>query len=166
MSANRYQAHVLVLPEDDANRDLVIGFRSDASVEFRRIQVEDVAGGWRRVLELFQSDYLDGMRANALRCMVLLFDFEVYPEEWVDLAKAHIPDDVKERVFILGALTTPEELKARLGSYETIGKAAAKDCRDGTDTTWGHALLKHNANELDRLRQQVRPILFPSVSSR
>jgi hypothetical protein len=84
----------------------------------------------------------------------------------VDLAKAHIPDDVKERVFILGALTTPEELKARLGSYETIGKAAAKDCRDGTDTTWGHALLKHNANELDRLRQQVRPILFPSVSSR
>jgi hypothetical protein len=38
--------------------------------------------------------------------------------------------------------------------------ALAKDCREGTDTTWWHALLQHNASELDRLRACVRPILF------
>jgi hypothetical protein len=36
----------------------------------------------------------------------------------------------------------------------------AQDCREETDKIWGHALLKHNAAELARLREQVRPILF------
>ena len=63
-------------------------------------------------------------------------------------------------MFILSVLTEPEELKGSLGSYETIGTAMAKDCREGTDTTWGHALLRHNAGELVRLRERVRPILF------
>jgi hypothetical protein len=58
-------------------------------------------------------------------------------------------------------ITEPEELKATLCSYETIGMALAQDCREGTDTTWGHALLKHNTAEIERLRQHVRPILFP-----
>jgi hypothetical protein len=65
-------------------------------------------------------------------------------------------------VFILGALTTPEALKQDLGPYEEIGSAMAKDCRDGTDSIWGHRLLQHNAREIDRLRTRVRPILFPS----
>jgi len=39
----------------------------------------------------------------------------------------------------------------------------AKDCREDTDTTWGHPLLRHNTGELDRLREHVRPILFAST---
>ena len=46
--------------------------------------------------------------------------------------------------------------------YEDIGRAMAKDCREETNTTWGHGRLRHNAGELDRLRQHVRPILFQS----
>jgi hypothetical protein len=65
-------------------------------------------------------------------------------------------------VFILGALTKPEALKADLGDYEIIGLKMARDCREETDTTWGHRLLRHNSSELDRLRASVRPILFPS----
>jgi hypothetical protein len=37
------------------------------------------------------------------------------------------------------------------------------DCRDGTDTTWRHELLRHNAGELGRLNDRVRPILFPAI---
>jgi hypothetical protein len=78
----------------------------------------------------------------------------------LDEAKAAIPARLTDRVFVLGVLTKPEEIKASLGSYETIGMALAKDCREGTDTIWGHALLQHNAGELVRLREHVRPILF------
>jgi hypothetical protein len=67
---------------------------------------------------------------------------------------------LRDRVFILGARSEPEALKPDLGSYETIGRALAKDCHEGTDATWGHDLLLHNAIEIDRLRQHVRPILF------
>ena len=71
-----------------------------------------------------------------------------------------IPESLADRVFIPGVLAEPEELKMQLGSYETIGKAMADDCRDETNITWDHALLQHNAAELERLRQQIRPLLF------
>jgi hypothetical protein len=66
-----------------------------------------------------------------------------------------------DRVFVLGALTEPEALKtAGLGSYETIGKAIAADCRHQTGDLWNHDLLRHNSGEIARLRQFVRPFLF------
>ena len=78
------------------------------------------------------------------------------------MPRPRFPQDLTDRVFILGALDKPEALKqANLGSYEDIGSAMAKDCREGTDRIWGHELLRHNASELDRLREHVRPILFP-----
>jgi hypothetical protein len=95
--------------------------------------------------------------------MVLLIDFDG-DRERLTKAKAEIPEHLIDRVFILGTVTKPEALKqANLGSYEEIGSAMAKDCREETESIWGHELLQHNASELDRLREHVRPILFPSI---
>jgi hypothetical protein len=98
--------------------------------------------------------------------MVLLIDLDKQYDR-LDVVKAEIPSGLADRVFVLGAWDEPEELrkalrKAKLRSYETIGAALAKDCREETDSTWGHPLLQHNAMELARLREHVRPILFPS----
>jgi hypothetical protein len=160
MSVNRYQPHVLVLPEDDANRQLANGFIQDQDVSTRRIQVLEPAGGWMRVLECFTSDHVRAMETCQLRSMVLLIDFDGKKDR-MNLAKEVIPSHLTERVFVLGVLTEPEDLrKASLGSYETIGRAMAKDCREETDTTWGHDILQHNAGEIGRLRDSVRPFLF------
>jgi hypothetical protein len=121
------------------------------------------AGGWTQVLERFKSDHIVGMNHYSGRFMVLLIDFDG-DEARLTKAKAEIPEHLTERVFILGALTNPEALRqANLGPYEGIGLGMAKDCREGTDTIWGHELLQHNASELDRLREHVRPILFSSI---
>lgn len=118
------------------------------------------AGGWRRVLERFESDAAAFMDRYPNRFMVLLIDFDGNDGR-LDDARNKIPERLRERVFILGAWTEPEDLKkAGLGLYEEIGSAMAQDCREETDKIWGHALLKHNAAELARLREQVRPILF------
>src|SRR5262249_13953650 len=159
MSVNRYQPHVLVLPEDDANRQLANGFLLDQSLSTRKIQVLEEAGGWNEVLNRFRSDHIIEMHRYPHRFMVLLIDFDGR-EDRLDNAKAIIPDHLKDRVFILGTWSEPEALRQDLGSYETIGLKMAKDCREETDTTWGHNLLRHNASELDRLRMHVRPILF------
>ena len=160
MSVNRYQPHVLVLPEDDANRQLANGFIQDQDVSTRRIQVLEPAGGWMRVMECFKSDHVRAMETCPLRSMVLLIDFDGKKDR-MNLAKEVIPSHLTERVFVLGVLTEPEDLrKASLGSYETIGRAMAKDCREETDTTWGHDLLQHSAGEIGRLRDSVRPFLF------
>ena len=94
--------------------------------------------------------------------MVLLIDFD-RKENRLRVAKARIPPHLAERVFILGALGEPEDLKRDLGHYETIGMKLGENCREGTDTTWNHDLLRHNASELGRLNDRVRPILFPAI---
>lgn len=164
MSVNRYQPHILVLPEDDANGQLATGFvlNLDPSVS-TKIQVLPEAGGWAEVLRRFESDHVAGMDRYSGRYMVLLIDFDDRLER-LNHAKDRIPERLRGRVFILGALREPEGLRsAGLGSYESIGRAIAKDCRDGTDMVWGHDLLLNNASEVSRLRQHVRPILFQSV---
>jgi len=160
VSCNKYLPHVWVLPEDDANRQLANGFLTDESLLTRNIQVLEEAGGWIEVLNHFNSDHVAGMERNTNRFMVLLIDFD-NREERLQYAKARIPERLIDRVFILGSLSDPESLRANLGSYETIGLAMARDCREGTETTWGRPLLRHNAGELERLRENVRPILFP-----
>jgi hypothetical protein len=159
---NRYRPHVLVLPEDDANRQLANGFLLDQALSTRSIQVLEEAVGWREVVDHFLSDHVAGMKSNQHRHMVLLIDFDDQ-ENRLSQVKSRIPEDLAERVYILGALNEPEDLKsANLGSYETIGLAMAKDCREATHKIWSHDLLRHNTDELARLRERVRPILFPA----
>lgn len=162
MSANKYQPHVLVLLEDDANRQLAVGFSLEVD-SISKIQVLNEIGGWEKVLTAFRDDHIKDMERYPTRLMVLLFDLDNQGENRMELARTYIPSHLSERVFILSTLKEPEDLKkAKLGHLETVGGALARDCRDGMDTTWNHPLLQHNASELDRLRRVVRPILFSS----
>jgi hypothetical protein len=158
MSVNKSKPHVLVLPEDDANRQIANGFQRD--VASRQLQVLVEAGGWTKVLECFVTDHSSWMERVKNRLMVLLIDLDD-KENRQQSVKAKIPADLAHRVFILSTRTEPEKLRTDLGSYETIGRALAKDCREGTDKTWSHPLLRHNLDEVRRLNEQVRPILFP-----
>src|SRR5882672_1744259 len=161
MSVNRELPHIFVLPEDDANLGLANGFHLQIDWNRQRqMQVLRVAGGWNEVLNLFESAHVVEMDRWPKRFMVLLFDFDGI-EDRLQVAKARIPERLINRVFVLGVLSEPEALKVALGPYETIGKALTDDCREETDKTWGHDLLRHNAGELKRLSEHVRPILFP-----
>jgi|SRR5271166_3744757 len=160
MAVNKYQPHVLVIPEDEADRQLANGFLLDRSLFTRRIQILEEAGGWARVLDQFESDHIAGMEKWPRRFMVLLIDFDGNVGRLAQ-AKARIPANLADRVFVLGSLTNPEDLKHSFGrTFEEIGTALAEDCREDTNQIWGHNLLSHNATELDRLRRSVRPFLF------
>jgi len=162
VSINRYLPHVLVLPEDDANRELANGFQLDPLLDTRRMQILGVAGGWGNVLDRFREEHIPQMDRYANRFMVLLIDFDDQQDRMTRV-RAEIPAHLIDRVFVLGVRTEPENLTRNLGSYETIGKAMAKDCRDNTEVTWTHPLLRHNAGELERLRKHIRPILFSDI---
>jgi hypothetical protein len=161
LSADKFKPHVFVLPEDDANKELANGFllRVDQT-RGRQMDVLRVARGRDKVLERFKLDHVTDMVNYPKRFMVLLMDFDGR-KDLLESARTSIPENLLNRVFVLGVLTEPEALKAALGrTYEEIGLAMADDCRDGTDTTWGHDLLRHNASELERLRKHVCSILF------
>ena len=91
MIVNKYQPHVLVLPEDNANRQLARGFLLHEDLDTRRIQVLVEAGGWTKVLECFLADHAAKMDRFPGRFMILLIDFDGQ-EERLQHAKAKIPN--------------------------------------------------------------------------
>lgn len=161
MSLNRFQPHVLVLPEDDANRQIANGFLLDHGIALKKIQVLNPSGGWLKVLAEFKSKHVTAMREYSQRLMVLLIDFDDDAENRLPEIQDSVPPDLRGRVFAVGVRSEPEALRNSLSqSFETIGRALGQDCREETSVTWGHPLLAHNDNELSRLRAVVRPILF------
>ena len=131
-----------------------------------RIQVLTPCGGWRRVLESLDRDHLADLRRYSERRVVLVIDFDG-DESRLGWALSQIPGDVRDRVFIIGARTEPEDLKRSLrqampdcGSYEKIGSALADDCRADTRAVWDQPDLACNRFELDRMAATVRPCLF------
>lgn len=162
MSTSKYTPHLLVLPEDDANRQLANGFIHHPSIDERAIQILPPAGGWGKVIDEFERVHAYEMRRYSKRNLVLMIDFDNRADERLNHIRGKIPSELSDRVFVLGVSSEPEKLKARLDrkSFEDIGKSLAQDCADNTRLTWGHDLLKHNEIELDRMASSVKPFLF------
>jgi hypothetical protein len=161
MSVNVYQPHVLVLPEDDANRQMANGFVLHAHLKQRNIQILPPSGGWGKVLASFVNDHIAGLRKYPHRHLVLLIDFDDHVDERREHFVAQFPPDVRERVFLLGTSSEPEPLKKSHGnSLEAIGKQLATECERDETELWAHRLLAHNAAERQRLNAKVKAILF------
>jgi len=159
MSANKYQPHVLVFPQDDANNQLATGFVLKVKYD-RRIQVLPEVGGWLSICEKFLSEHVKGMRKYPERNVVLLLDFNDQSDR-ANRVKEKVPEDLRSRVFVLGVQSEPEALKkAGLGSLEDIGRRLGKECREETKDVWRHGLLQQNAGELGRLEQAIRAFVF------
>jgi hypothetical protein len=159
MSCNREIAHILVIPEDDANRQMANGLHMlvDPGRQ-RQLQVLREVGGWRRVLKTFEEEYIVYLTKYPASHVVLLVDFDQQEERFLE-AKKCIPQDFADRVFVFGVWDEPEAMK-ELGTPETVGRLLATDCRDRTDYTWSHSMLKHNVDELSRIRKTVCDVIF------
>ena len=110
MSVNKHKPHILVLPEDDANRQIANGFVKNLNVNQRAIQILPIADGWKKAVDQFTDDYASGMRQFLERRIVLLIDFD-QRENRLEYIKQKIPEDLQERVFILGVQSNPEKLR-------------------------------------------------------
>ena len=92
--------------------------------------------------------------------MVRLLDFDNSNNRLGQVMES-IPDDLKDRVFILGVQSEPEALRRAVRhSLEKIGSILATECREGKREIWAHELLKINADALDRLQEIVCSFLF------
>ncbi|MFN9840389.1 MAG: hypothetical protein ACK56Z_07125 [Pseudanabaena sp.] len=118
MRVNKFVEHILVLPEDDANRQIVNGFILNLSVNATAIQVLPIANGWKKVVDKFKNDHVSEMEKSPKRMIVLVIDFDDYKkpdglnyENRLSYVRSQIPNNLSERVFILGSRTAPEDLK-------------------------------------------------------
>jgi hypothetical protein len=152
MSANKYEHHLLVIPEDEANRQIMTGFNTHLDVNSHRIQVEPVAGGWLEALEKFKHNHVPGMIRYEKRHVMILIDFDNRIDR-IDQAKEYIPENLKERVFILGCLS---ELRGATGmGKEALGEALADACIGGNEELWDNEILAHNRAEMERMKNSI-----------
>ena len=161
MSANKYDDHILILPEDEQDERIANGFVLHRAVNDACVRVLSHYRGWGHVVEDFEKNQLKDMLRFPKRRIILLIDFDENSGRREHIQQK-IPDELKDRVFLVGSWNEPRDLKAALGGrpLEEIGRLLAEDCHRHTDTTWSHPLLEHNKGELTRLREQVRPFLF------
>jgi len=139
---------------------MINGFMKNLNLNAIAIQVLPIAGGWKKTLDKFNTDQAPGMRQFTQRMMLLLIDFDSVTDRLASV-QSEIPDDLKDRVFILGAKYNPESLRRDLGkSFEQIGEELAKDCPENQSALWSHEQLKHNQPELERMILSVSPFLF------
>jgi len=118
------------------------------------------AKGWLKVVEKFTTQLVPEMRQFTDSFVVLLMDFD-QREDRLTLVTSQIPEDLKDRVFVLGVLSEPENLKRNINkTFEEIGDSLAKDCPDNKNELWRHDLLRHNETELDRIVSSVQLFLF------
>jgi len=159
MAVNRYKPHVCFIPEDDADRQFVIGFRSHHSVNVAAIDLREPAGGWEYVLDLFGNEFIPRLKRYAGAHVVLVLDFDEAGNRRA-VCERRIPDELKPRVFLIGAWSTPETLRADLNlPLDRIGERAAANCL-ADDGFWNHPHLAHNTAEVARMTPALRPILF------
>jgi len=160
MSANKYKPHVLVIPEDDANRQLANGFLLHHAVDDRFIQIMTPAGGWRNVMGVFNKEYIQYLNSYHVAHVIMIIDFDG-DESRREECEQQIPDAIRDRVFIIGSIDEPETIKQDLHqSFEQIGLSLATDCDNETFGLWHTPHFEHNASELTRLIATVRPIVF------
>lgn len=159
MALNRERLHLLVLPEDDATRSIANGF---VDVATGPMQVLNPARGWPNVLHQFETDQISQLRKYRHQHLVLLIDFDdQYPARLGQFQNA-MPGDVQDRVYVLGALTEAETLKRESGKkFGPLGQALAQACAADDDGLWSIGQLMHNKDEIQRLKTNVKPFLFP-----
>jgi len=170
MSVNNHKPHLIVLAEDDANRQMAHAFLLEIRgrmPEPRQIEVlrkrtkKPAKDGWLKTIEeKFVKDQIPVMYQYPRQMTLLLIDFDEQPRR-LEYIQKQIPEDLNSRVFILGVWSEPEQLKKNLGqSFEKIGESLAQACINDSNELWQHDLLKHNLNEVSRMKPLINPLLF------
>jgi len=164
VSINKFKPHVLVIPEDGADRQLANGFQQYFAVNFRAIEIKKEAGGWLHVLDVFEQEMVRYLRNYPNGHVVMLIDFDEKGEARRSKCEQRIPEDLKHRVFLIGTSDSPEDLKKELKlTLEGIGHALAEDCNKDDLGRWAHPHLVHNLPELQRMMPIIKPIIFQGV---
>jgi hypothetical protein len=157
MSVNRYRTHVIVIPEDDADRQLAVGFLQHATIDARAIQVMPLANGWARLLDKLRDRHIDDLRRFPNAHVVLLMDFDDHISERRQALENVLADfddrgQWESRVYLLGSATDPEQLARQFRLTKAkIGEQLAEECDREEFILWENELLAHNRETRERL---------------
>jgi hypothetical protein len=161
MAVNKNRPHVVLIPEDDKDRQFAVGFRDYFAVAENRFDIRNCAAGVEKVRDYLVNEGIGYLQRHAEGLLILLIDFDNKLEIRRARFDEAIPAELKDRVFVIGSIDKPERLTKAIGiSAEKLGKKLAEECDLGKYELWQHEHLSHNEPEVRRLQQLVKHFLF------
>lgn len=161
MSINRYQNYLIVLFEDNAYKDLFMGF--DFSVQ-RQISLKPICGGFDSVYVQLTNEkdvLLKELNkySNAYVLALIDADLDNHPHSQkgkIDKLKTAIDAKYQDRIFIIGSKIEAEDIKRAIiseGNWKTVAQKLEDSCQNHDCELWQDEMLKHNLDEISRLKQ-------------
>jgi hypothetical protein len=140
---------------------MVNGFSTLLEINERQFYVYDLARGWERGKETLLKLSKGYMREYPSSYALLIVDFDGNAHRGSEI-KNQIPEEVRDRVFVVGVLNEPENLKNSTGmKFEQLGLQIAEGCKDSNIDFWERQEpLAHNVDEIRRLSKAVRNLFF------
>ncbi len=155
MGVNYYKEHLYIILEDEKYQRIMNGVNLSLHVNASVIKISNFSGGWGKVFKDFQSS-ISILEKFQKRHTLLLMDFDDDFESRLEEFHNLVPDELKNRVFILGIDNKESEDLARFFkcNIEEVGKKLVEDCPNGNLSNWRNIHLECNLLEIERMRQQ------------
>src|SRR5688572_14103605 len=112
MSVNHYKPHLLVLPEDDADRQIANGISLELSINPTRIQILPFAGGWHKVRESLSMEIAATLNRYEHAYVLAIVDFDGNADRRMQVLE-RVPEELCHRVFVMGCASEPEVAKKK-----------------------------------------------------
>ena len=169
---NEYKPHLKILCEDEINQNFakvfILGLNNHQLLSPQIETIKDVTGGWNKAVNDLNEVWLEQLRQNNHLFLLILIDSDGRSNRLNEILSA-IPEEFKERVFIMGCLHEPEILKQQSHSAikqmnkkekvsdEAVGKVLFQHYKNNPkNNLWYSDELKHNADEIERLKENTK----------
>jgi len=157
MGVNLYQEHLYVLLEDEEYQKIMNGVNLSLHVNNDVVKISHLSGGWGKVLEDFRDpkNSIGLLKKFQKRHALLLMDFDYEFNSRLEEFRQLVPDELKNRVFILGIDNKESEDLAKYFkcNSEEVGKKLIENCPNGDLLHWQNIHLRCNLSEIERMRE-------------
>lgn len=161
MSVNRYQNYLIVLFEDNAYKDLFMGF--DFSMQ-KQISLRPVCDGFDSVCIQLTSEkgvLLKELNQFSKAYVLALIDADLDNHPYsqrgkIDKLRTSIDNKYQDRIFIIGSKIEAEDIKRAIisqGEWKAVSQKLENSCKNENCELWQDDMLKHNLDEITRLKQ-------------
>lgn len=148
MAPNKYKWHLIILPEDDATRQIANGLSDSRDELENAVQVLKECRGWQHTLDDLADQNLQDYPE---RRVLLVIDFDKAEGRLDYIKKNELVQEFHDRVFVIGSKFEAEDLKRALGlKFNKLGEKLGKEC-----SAWDTPLLADCKSEICRLKSDM-----------
>lgn len=156
---NKFKPHLFIVPEDDADRQIAVGFQMHLEAK-GEMQIVDVARGWLKVVGVIKDEYVPLLKNNLNSHVLGIIDCDKDADRIAGQLE-NFPEDIRNRIFLLGVNENPQEFKRSAKMhFAEIGEKLADECYKDELDLWNHEMLSYSSSEALRAKDVLRELVF------